>query len=80
MSAVMHLTFNQEEFPLQPGLGPYTSSCLPIVDNVTMSSIPNYRGYRFPPQIISHAVWLYHRFTFRDPDLMDSSAIPICYS
>ena len=21
-----------------------------------------FRGYRFPPEIISHAVWLYHRF------------------
>ena len=29
---------------------------------------PSYRGYRFPPEIISHAVWLYHRFclSFRD--------------
>ena len=28
----------------------------------------SYRGYRFPPDIISHAVWLYHRFalSFRD--------------
>jgi len=27
-----------------------------------------YRGYRFPPEVISHAVWLYHRFclSFRD--------------
>ena len=27
-----------------------------------------YHGYRFPPEIISHAVWLYHRFclSFRD--------------
>ncbi len=22
----------------------------------------SYRGYRFPPEIISHGVWLYHRF------------------
>ena len=30
--------------------------------------MPSYRGYRFPPDIISHAVWLYHRFalSFRD--------------
>jgi hypothetical protein len=21
----------------------------------------SYRGYRFPPEIISHGVWLYHR-------------------
>ena len=29
-----------------------------------------YHGYRFPPQIISHGVWLYHRFSlsFRDVD------------
>ena len=32
------------------------------------SPSPSYRGYRFPPEIISHAVWLYHRFclSFRD--------------
>jgi hypothetical protein len=22
-----------------------------------------YRGHRFPPQVISHAIWLYHRFS-----------------
>ena len=28
----------------------------------------SYRGYRFPPEIIGHAIWLYHRFglSFRD--------------
>ncbi len=25
------------------------------------SHLPSYHGYRFPPDIISHAVWLYHR-------------------
>ncbi len=32
------------------------------------SKSPSYHGYRFPPEIISHAVWLYHRFcmSFRD--------------
>ena len=25
------------------------------------SDTPSYHGYRFPPEIISHAVWLYHR-------------------
>ena len=31
---------------------------------------PRYHGYRFPPEIISHAVWLYHRFglSFRDTE------------
>ena len=29
-------------------------------------------GYRFPPEIISHAVWLYHRFclSFRDAEAL----------
>ena len=26
------------------------------------SQAPSYHGYRFPSEIISHAVWLYHRF------------------
>ena len=34
------------------------------------SQASNYHGYRFPPEIISHAVWLYHRFcpSFRDAE------------
>jgi putative transposase len=28
-----------------------------------MKNTPIYAGYRYPSQIISHAVWLYHRFT-----------------
>jgi putative transposase len=29
---------------------------------------PNDKGFRFPPEIVSHAVWLYFRFSlsFRD--------------
>ena len=32
------------------------------------SPVPSYHGYRFPPEIISHAIWLYYRFglSFRD--------------
>ena len=32
------------------------------------SPAPSYHGYRFPPDIIAHAVWLYFRFSlsFRD--------------
>ncbi len=26
------------------------------------SAVPSYAGYRFPPEVISHAVWLYFRF------------------
>ena len=34
----------------------------------TNTSAPNYKGFRFPPEIISHAVWLYFRFSlsYRD--------------
>ena len=43
---------------------------------------PSYRGYRFPPEIISHAVWLYHRFclSFRDvEDLLAERGIIVSY-
>ena len=35
---------------------------------------PSYRGYRFPPEIISHAVWLYYRFCLSFRDLEDLPA------
>ena len=41
-----------------------------------------YHGYRFHPTIISHAVWLYHRFclSFRDvEDLLDERGIAVSY-
>jgi len=41
-----------------------------------------YCGYRFPPEIISHAVWLYHRFrlSFRDvEDLLAERCIIVTY-
>ena len=46
------------------------------------SQAPNYHGYRFPPEIISHAVWLYHRFclSFRDAeDLLAQRGITVTY-
>ena len=46
------------------------------------SQAPSYRGYRFPPDIISHAVWLYHRFSlsFRDvEDLLAQRGITVTY-
>ena len=42
----------------------------------------SYHGYRFPPEIISHAVWLYHRFclSFRDvEDLLAEQGITVSY-
>ncbi len=41
-----------------------------------------YHGYRFPPEIISRAVWLYHRFciSFRDvEDLLTERGIVVSY-
>jgi putative transposase len=46
------------------------------------SQAPNYHGYRFPPEIISHAIWLYHRFglSFRDvEDLLAQRDITVTY-
>ena len=42
----------------------------------------SYYGYRFPPEIISHAVWLYHRFclSFRDTeDLLAQRGITVSH-
>ena len=42
----------------------------------------SYHGYRFPPEIISHAVWLYFRFclSFRDTeDLLAQRGITVSY-
>ena len=41
-----------------------------------------YHRYRFPPLIISHAVWLYHRFclSFRDvEDLLAQRGVTVSY-
>ena len=41
-----------------------------------------YSGYRFPPEIIQHAIWLYIRFTlsFRDvEDLLAERGIMVSY-
>ncbi len=41
-----------------------------------------YRGYRFPPEIISHGVWRYHRFalSFRDvEELLAKRGIIVSY-
>jgi putative transposase len=42
----------------------------------------SYSGYRFPPAIIQHAIWLYLRFTlsFRDiEDLMAERGVTVSY-
>jgi len=43
---------------------------------------PSYHGHRFPPEIISHAVWLYYRFclSFRDvEDLLAMRGVIVTY-
>ena len=43
---------------------------------------PQYRGYRFPPEIISYAVWLCHRFclSFRDvEELLAERGVTVSY-
>ena len=46
------------------------------------SQSASYHGYRFPPDIISHAVWLYYRFclSFRDAeDLLAQRGVTVTY-
>ena len=46
------------------------------------SPTPSYHGYRFPADIIAHAVWLYFRFnlSFRDvEDLLAQRGITVTY-
>jgi putative transposase len=47
-----------------------------------ISPAPSYRGYRFPPAIISHAVWIYYRYRlrFRDvDDLLAERGVTVTY-
>ncbi|MGK0171841.1 MAG: putative transposase, partial [Gammaproteobacteria bacterium] len=53
-----------------------------MIDNKAMTDKPDYRGYRFPPEIIARSVWLYHRFTlsFRDvEDLLAERGVTVSY-
>lgn len=48
----------------------------------TNTPTPDYKGFRFPPEIISHAVWLYFRFSlsFRDvEELLAQRGIVVTY-
>ncbi len=39
---------------------------------MTTSAVPSYAGYRFPAEVISHAVWLYFRFPLSLSFLLDT--------
>ena len=46
------------------------------------SELPSYRGYRYPAEIISHAVWLYFRFSLslRDvEELLAERGVTVSY-
>src|SRR5215468_2521459 len=46
------------------------------------TSIPTYKNHRFPPDIISHAVWLYFRFclSYRDvEELLFARGVTVTY-
>src|SRR5437588_2707567 len=48
----------------------------------TNTITPNYKGFRFPPEIVSHAVWLYFRFSlsFRDvEELLSQRGVVVTY-
>jgi putative transposase len=46
------------------------------------TNLPSYHGFRFPPDIISPAVWLYYRFclSFQDvEDLLAEHGVMVSY-
>ena len=48
----------------------------------TSNIAPDYKGFRFPPEIISHAVWLSFRFSlsFRDvEELLAQRGVVVTY-
>jgi putative transposase len=48
----------------------------------TNATAPDYKGFRFPPEIISHAMWLYFRFSlsFRDiEEILAQRGITVTY-
>ena len=42
----------------------------------TNTTAPSYKGFRFPPEMISHAVWLSFRFSLRFRDVEELLAPP----
>ncbi len=48
----------------------------------TSTTTPSYKGFRFPQEIIAHAVWLYFRFSlsYRDVDeLLAARGVVVTY-
>ena len=36
-----------------------------------LSSEPRLKGFRFPLEVVAHAIWAYHRFAFSSADVED---------
>ena len=46
------------------------------------TAAPSYKGFRFPQEVIGHAVWLYHRFnlSYRDvEELLAARGVTVTY-
>ncbi len=48
---------------------------MPASTTATPARDPLYRGYRFPAEIISHAVWLSYRFALSHRDVEELLAV-----
>jgi len=49
---------------------------------VVTAASSSYKGHRYPPEIIAHCVWLYHRFplSFREvEELMLARGVAVSY-
>ncbi len=49
---------------------------------MSTTTTPSYKGFRFPAEIIRHAIWLYHRFSlsYRDvEELLAERGIVVTY-
>ncbi len=76
------------ENPMDAVLDPVLSTCgrgSSACDTCRMKECaapPSYVGYRFPPEIIAHAVWLYYRFalSYRDvEELLAERGVIVTY-
>jgi hypothetical protein len=70
MQDIRFYPFVQEQRSLPNGIVNLPSSGISGILHCmnTLTSAPRFKGYRFPSEMISHAVWLYFRFSlsFRD--------------
>ncbi len=64
----------------QPGM--ILELVVPGRGSLVSSASPSYKGHRYPVEVISHCVWLYHRFplSFREvEELMLERGVLVSY-